>query len=116
MTAGKLNRYVEIHQPVKTKSASGDNKLEYKYFKHAWASIEPSSRSGGSQDRNDKEISVSLFDIEIRYQPGIKTNMRVVDCEGVVYQIQHPPRDEKGTRELLTLVARLVDDVEYSNS
>lgn len=74
---GKLNRIVTIQLPiVGVNDSNEDEETGWELFWRGWARVD--EKSGGEYYRDDKLTAATVADFYIRYQVGIKENMRIV--------------------------------------
>lgn len=78
VTAGKLDKRVNIQSRVSSQDAAGGMQFSYTQFATVWAGIEPARvlgtfRSfGGAQEQENHDTL-----IQIRYLAGVRSDMRV---------------------------------------
>lgn len=83
---GEMNRKITIQKPGLVKDEHGDWVEGWDKWKSVYASIDP---AGGREFwQSDKFNSEATGQIEVRYQPEIKSNMRV-KYGSRIFDIQH---------------------------
>ena len=85
MQAGKLKDRVSLQQPGEVQDALGQPIPGWPEVTKLWADIR--YLSGTAAIKADAETSMSRVSIQIRKRAGVTQAMRIVDADGVIYQI-----------------------------
>ncbi len=86
ITAGMLNRKIELQQLVKTPTATGGFTQSWVSVATLWAKIK--NTSGSELLHADQLGATSFSDFTIRYRANINELMKIV-YRGIDYQIRH---------------------------
>lgn len=85
MQAGKLKDFVSLQEPGTTQDEIGQEIPGWVEVAKLWANIR--FLSGVESIKADAPTSVAKASIQIRKRAGVKTNMQIVDSDGLVYRI-----------------------------
>jgi SPP1 family predicted phage head-tail adaptor len=87
MNPGKLRNRVEIQHYTDLENSAGEMTKGWSKHKNAWASINVIG-NGRDEVKAGKEQFKLTYEITMRYDPGITTEMRVV-YNGKTFKIKH---------------------------
>lgn len=88
MDAGRLRNFVTVQQ--KSLAGSGDRGqpvYSWTTFAQIYAEIEPLPTAGKKMEIARQLVATATHQVTIRYLAGLTPEMRIVDLNGVVYQI-----------------------------
>ena len=75
MRAGRLDRLIDIEEPIETRTDSGDVSVTWEKVATVWASIE--FDSGGETDSGSGELARSNEIFRIRWRRGLTAKHRI---------------------------------------
>lgn len=108
MRAGLLNRRVTFQRYAEVRSASGEVTREWEDWRTVWASVMP--LSGNKLFAAEQLQSQLTHTVRVRYQPGYRTNQRIVhEVEPGVLQYMAieaviPIRDDKHHMDIMCVL------------
>lgn len=111
MRAGNLRNLIVIEEQIQERNSLGEIKPFWQEFVQAWASVEPLR---GREFMEARQINADIdVRIRARYQPGVRTDMRVKwDDGGTIryFRITAPPIVAWERKREMQLMCKEVSD------